>query len=80
MSLFETGHREVHLPAMTHEVADVTGAGDTVVATLAVALGAGFELREAAEMANLAAGVAVGHHGTWAVRRDELIEASRQRG
>ncbi|HVY92946.1 MAG TPA: PfkB family carbohydrate kinase, partial [Bryobacteraceae bacterium] len=80
MSLFESGHREVHLPAMTHEVADVTGAGDTVVATLALALGAGFDLREAAEMANLAAGVAVGHHGTWAVKRDELIEASRQRG
>jgi len=80
MSLFETGHREIHFPAMTHEVADVTGAGDTVVATLAVALGAGFDLREAAEMANLAAGVAVGHHGTWAVKRDELIEASRQRG
>ncbi|HVW08793.1 MAG TPA: D-glycero-beta-D-manno-heptose-7-phosphate kinase [Bryobacteraceae bacterium] len=80
MSLFEPGHREVHLPAMTHEVADVTGAGDTVVATLAVALGAGFDLRESAEMANLAAGVAVGHHGTWAVKRDELIEASRLRG
>jgi D-beta-D-heptose 7-phosphate kinase/D-beta-D-heptose 1-phosphate adenosyltransferase len=79
MSLFESSHREVHFPAMTHEVADVTGAGDTVVATLALALGAGFDLREAAEMANLAAGVAVGHHGTWAVKRDELIEASRQR-
>jgi D-beta-D-heptose 7-phosphate kinase/D-beta-D-heptose 1-phosphate adenosyltransferase len=80
MSLFEPSHREIHLPAVTHEVADVTGAGDTVVATLAVALGAGFELREAAEMANLAAGVAVGHHGTWAVMREELIEASRARG
>ena len=80
MSLFEPGKKEVHLPALVHEVADVTGAGDTVVAALAVSLGAGFDLREAAEMANLAAGVAVGHHGTWAVRRDELIEASRARG
>lgn len=80
MSLYEPGHREVHLPVVTHEVADVTGAGDTVVATLAVALGAGFDLREAAEMANAAAGVAVGHHGTWAVKREELIEASRVRG
>lgn len=78
MSLFEPGRKEVHLPALVHEVADVTGAGDTVVATLAVALGAGFDLREAAEAANLAAGVAVGHHGTWAVRREELIEASRR--
>ncbi len=77
MSLFEQGRKEVHLPALVQEVADVTGAGDTVVATLAVALGAGFDLREAATMANIAAGVAVGHHGTWAVRREELIEAAR---
>lgn len=80
MSLFEPARKEVHLPAMVNEVADVTGAGDTVVATLAVALGAGFELRDAADMANIAAGVAVGHHGTWAVGRDELIEADRTRG
>jgi rfaE bifunctional protein kinase chain/domain len=77
MSLFEQGRKELHLPVMVNEVADVTGAGDTVVATLAVALGAGFDLREAAAMANLAAGVAVGHHGTWAVRREELIAADR---
>jgi D-beta-D-heptose 7-phosphate kinase/D-beta-D-heptose 1-phosphate adenosyltransferase len=78
MSLFEQGRKELHLPVMVNEVADVTGAGDTVVATLAVALGSGFELREAAAMANLAAGVAVGHHGTWAVRREELVAADRQ--
>jgi len=77
MSLFEPGRKELHLPVMVNEVADVTGAGDTVVATLAVALGSGFELREAAAMANLAAGVAVGHHGTWAVRREELVAADR---
>ena len=64
-------------PSVVNEVADVTGAGDTVAATLAVALAAGFELRDAAAMANIAAGVAVGHHGTWAVRREELIEADR---
>jgi D-beta-D-heptose 7-phosphate kinase/D-beta-D-heptose 1-phosphate adenosyltransferase len=79
MSLFEQGRNPVHLPALVNEVADVTGAGDTVVATLAVALGAGFDLEEAAAMANLAAGVAVGHHGTWAVQREELIEADRAR-
>ncbi len=77
MSLFEPGRKEVHLPVAVHEVADVTGAGDTVVATLAIALGAGLDMREAAAMANIAAGVAVGHHGTWAVRREELIEAAR---
>jgi D-beta-D-heptose 7-phosphate kinase/D-beta-D-heptose 1-phosphate adenosyltransferase len=79
MSLFETGMNETHLPAMVNEVADVTGAGDTVVATLAVALGSGFSLRDSAAMANIAAGVAVGHHGTWAVRREELIEAEKGR-
>jgi D-beta-D-heptose 7-phosphate kinase/D-beta-D-heptose 1-phosphate adenosyltransferase len=79
MSLFEPGRKEVHLPVPVNEVADVTGAGDTVVATLALALGAGFELRDAAAMANIAAGVAVGHHGTWAVKREELIEAARVR-
>jgi D-beta-D-heptose 7-phosphate kinase/D-beta-D-heptose 1-phosphate adenosyltransferase len=79
MSLFEPGRKEVHLPVTVNEVADVTGAGDTVVATLAVALAAGFDLREAAAMANVAAGVAVGHHGTWAVNREELIEADRTR-
>lgn len=79
MSLFEPGRKEVHLPALANEVADVTGAGDTVAAVLGVALGAGLELRDAAAMANIAAGVAVGHHGTWAVRRDELIEAARAR-
>lgn len=77
MTLFEQGHREVHLPAVASEVADVTGAGDTVAATLAVALAAGLDVRDAAAMANIAAGVAVRHHGTWAVKREELIEAAR---
>ncbi len=73
MSLFAPAQPERHLPAMVNEVADVTGAGDTVVAALAVALGIGFELFEAARIANLAAGVAVSHHGTWAVRAEELL-------
>ena len=83
MTLFEPGFagsgksRETHLPSHASEVADVTGAGDTVVAVLAVALGAGLELKDAAALANVAAGVAVSHHGTWAVKREELIEASK---
>jgi D-beta-D-heptose 7-phosphate kinase/D-beta-D-heptose 1-phosphate adenosyltransferase len=80
MTLFEPGKKGAHLAAIMNEVADVTGAGDTVVAALAVAIGAGFELREAAILANIAASVAVGHHGTWAVRREELIEAARVHG
>jgi rfaE bifunctional protein kinase chain/domain len=75
MSLFEHGKPGIHLPARVNEVADVTGAGDTVVSALAIALGAGLGLHAAAEIANIAAGVAVGHHGTWAVGADELREA-----
>ncbi|MGD1069588.1 MAG: PfkB family carbohydrate kinase [Bryobacteraceae bacterium] len=76
MSLFENGKQEIHLQALVNEVADVTGAGDTVVSALAIALGIGLSLDRAAEIANIAAGVAVGHHGTWAVRADELREAT----
>jgi rfaE bifunctional protein kinase chain/domain len=76
MSLFEPGQPERYLAAVVKEVADVTGAGDTVVAALAIALGAGFALAEAAAIANIAAGVAVSHHGTWAVMADELLAAA----
>ena len=78
MSLFEAGAPERHLAAVVNEVADVTGAGDTVVAALAIALGAGLPLHGAAAIANIAAGVAVSHHGTWAVTAGELLAASRQ--
>jgi len=80
MSLFEPGQPERHLAAVVKEVADVTGAGDTVVAALAIALGAGFPLAEAAAIANIAAGVAVSHHGTWAVTADELLAAASVSG
>jgi D-beta-D-heptose 7-phosphate kinase/D-beta-D-heptose 1-phosphate adenosyltransferase len=76
MSLFEPEKPERHLAAVVKEVADVTGAGDTVVAALAIALGVGFPLAEAAAIANIAAGVAVSHHGTWAVTADELLDAA----
>ena len=64
---------ETHLPAAAREVADVTGAGDTVVASLALALGAGASLAEAAVVANHAAGIAVAHFGPTAVSADELL-------
>lgn len=76
MSLFEQATAERHYAAMVNEVADVTGAGDTVVGMLAVALGAGLLLRDAAAVANLAAGIAVSHHGTWAVSAAELRAAA----
>ncbi|HEX4277533.1 MAG TPA: PfkB family carbohydrate kinase [Bryobacteraceae bacterium] len=76
MSLFESGQAPQHLPALRNEVADVTGAGDTVAGVLAIALGLGLTLFDAAGIANIAAGVAVGHPGTWAVQRGELLEAA----
>jgi D-glycero-beta-D-manno-heptose-7-phosphate kinase len=66
---------ETNLAARAREVSDVTGAGDSVIATVAVALSAGASLREAAELANHAAGVAVAKFGPVAVTRDELLEA-----
>jgi D-beta-D-heptose 7-phosphate kinase/D-beta-D-heptose 1-phosphate adenosyltransferase len=66
------------IPALPVEVADVTGAGDTVVAILAIALGMGMGLREASALANLAAGIAVRHTGTWAVNREELLADSER--
>jgi D-beta-D-heptose 7-phosphate kinase/D-beta-D-heptose 1-phosphate adenosyltransferase len=63
----------LHLPARAREVADVSGAGDTLVAALAVALGAGAALPEAAALANITAGISVGKQGTATVSRDELL-------
>ena len=64
-----------HLEAMKREVFDVSGAGDTVVAVLAAAIGAGVALADAAAIANAAAGVVVGKVGTAAVEKSELIDA-----
>lgn len=63
------------VPAVAREVSDVTGAGDTVVATLAVALAAGATLAEAAVLANHAAGVVVGKFGPATLTREELMSA-----
>jgi D-glycero-beta-D-manno-heptose-7-phosphate kinase len=63
------------IPAVAREVSDVTGAGDTVVATLALALAAGATLPEAAMLANHAAGIVVGKFGPATVSREELLEA-----
>jgi D-beta-D-heptose 7-phosphate kinase/D-beta-D-heptose 1-phosphate adenosyltransferase len=65
---------EVAIPALPREVSDVTGAGDTVVATLALALAAGATLLEAAILANHAAGIVVGKFGPATVSRDELLD------
>lgn len=67
------GHR--HFPARAREVFDVSGAGDTVVATVAAALAAGMALVDAAYLANAAAGIAVGKIGTAVVHNAELFAA-----
>lgn len=70
MYVFDTSGgalKETAIPAAAREVADVTGAGDTVIAALALAMGSGATLAEAAEFANRAAGAAVGRFGTVAV-------------
>jgi len=78
MSLFDAaGH--VRVPAESREVFDVTGAGDTVIATLAAMLAAGLGLREALPIANRAGGIVVGKFGTASVSYDELFAAEGKR-
>jgi rfaE bifunctional protein kinase chain/domain len=72
MSLYDAaGH--LHVPAQAREVFDVTGAGDTVIATLATLLAAGFTAREALPLANRAGGIVVGRFGTASVSYEELF-------
>jgi D-beta-D-heptose 7-phosphate kinase/D-beta-D-heptose 1-phosphate adenosyltransferase len=68
--------REAAIPAATREVADVTGAGDTVIAVLALGLASGAPLADAARAATLAAGIVVGRFGPAAVTADELRAAA----
>lgn len=75
MSLFLKDKESIHIPTMAREVYDVTGAGDTVVGTLALALGCGAKMIDATRLANLAAGIVVGEIGTATVRGEELIQA-----
>jgi len=75
MTLLEEDDRLVTIPTTAKEVFDVTGAGDTVAATLALGLASGCSMRDAAVLANHAAGIVVGKVGTASVSRDELCEA-----
>jgi len=63
----------VHVPAQAREVFDVTGAGDTVIATLAALVAAGLPLRDAMPLANKAGGLVVGKFGTATVTYEELL-------
>lgn len=75
MTLVEGAGAVHHLKAEAREVFDVSGAGDTVIATLAAALGAGISLVQAARLANAAAGIVVGKIGTAVVHPEELVAA-----
>lgn len=75
MSLFRTGRPAFHAPAIAKEVFDVTGAGDTVVATLALALAAAVPIEAAIELASVAAAISVSKRGTSTVSPAELASA-----
>ena len=75
MVLFERRGRITKVPTMAKEVYDVTGAGDTVIGTLTLALATGSDFPEAAVLANYAAGIVVGKVGTAVVTPEELRRA-----
>jgi bifunctional ADP-heptose synthase (sugar kinase/adenylyltransferase) len=78
MIVFERTNKPKHIPVYgSEEAADVTGAGDTVIAVFTLALAAGATYLEAAELANYAAGIVVMKRGTATVRREELLAALR---
>jgi D-beta-D-heptose 7-phosphate kinase/D-beta-D-heptose 1-phosphate adenosyltransferase len=72
MSLFEKGGRITHIPTVAREVFDVTGAGDTVISTLTLAMAAGAKISDAAKLSNYAAGIVVGVVGTATVTPEQL--------
>jgi len=75
MSLFEEGGRYTHLPTVAREVFDVTGAGDTVVSVVALALAAGADFPSACFLANHAAGIVIREIGTASCNPDELLRS-----
>jgi D-glycero-beta-D-manno-heptose-7-phosphate kinase len=72
MTLFDA-QGELHVQAQAREVFDVTGAGDTVIATLAALVACGLPLRDAMPLANKAGGIVVGKFGTATVSYEELF-------
>ncbi|VAX23917.1 ADP-heptose synthase / D-glycero-beta-D-manno-heptose 7-phosphate kinase [hydrothermal vent metagenome] len=73
MTVFHSRTKSARIPAQALEVFDVSGAGDTVIAAISLLSFAGAPLGDAARLANVAAGVEVGHVGAWAVTASELI-------
>lgn len=75
MSLFENNGEITHIPTIAKEVYDVSGAGDTVIGTVALAIASGASFKEAAVISNFAAGIVVGKVGTATVAPEELKSA-----
>jgi D-glycero-beta-D-manno-heptose-7-phosphate kinase len=77
MALFEGDSRVTHIPTVAREVFDVTGAGDTVISTLALGLVSRLSILEAAVLSNISAGIVVGKLGTASVTPEELVSRLR---
>jgi D-beta-D-heptose 7-phosphate kinase/D-beta-D-heptose 1-phosphate adenosyltransferase len=77
MTLFERNGEVTHIPTVAKEVFDVTGAGDTVISVLTMAMAVGAPSREAAMLSNYAAGIVVGEVGTATLKMAELEDAVR---
>jgi rfaE bifunctional protein kinase chain/domain len=77
MTLFDA-QGTLHVPALAQQVFDVTGAGDTVIATMAALLAAGLSVRDAVPIANRAAGIVVSRFGTASANYDEMFGANAQ--
>ncbi len=78
MLVCDEGKVAHRIPTVAREVFDVSGAGDTVIATLTLALAAGAEIEEAAHLANAAAGLAIGKLGTATVTPQEILDYVQQ--
>jgi D-beta-D-heptose 7-phosphate kinase/D-beta-D-heptose 1-phosphate adenosyltransferase len=78
MTLLERGRERVHIPARPRRVFDVTGAGDTAMAALALAVAAGADLATAARLANVAAGLAVEQVATTVVKAEDVERVERE--
>jgi rfaE bifunctional protein kinase chain/domain len=78
MCLFEAGKEPHHIPTRAREVFDVSGAGDTVISVFALAVAAGASKRQAADIANHAAGIVVAKMGAAAVSPEELVRSLKE--
>jgi len=79
MLLCQHGQKPFHIPTVAQEVFDVSGAGDTVIASFTLAIAAGASPKEAAIISNHAAGIVVGKTGTATVAPEELVASFKPR-